>query len=118
MRAARAVADPDPPKTRSDLELDFRDFCRAHGIPEPAFNLWVEGQEVDAAWLERKVVVELDSWEHHSGRAAFELDRERSTALSAAKWRPIRVTSRRMRRDAKRLSAEVKRLLVEAAPGG
>ena len=112
LRAAREVVAPEPPKTRSDLELDFRDFCRAHGIPEPAFNAWIVGQEVDAAWLEQKVAVELDSYEYHRGRAAFERDRERSSALAAAKWRPIRVTGRRMERDAERLADEVQRLLA------
>jgi hypothetical protein len=112
LRAALGEADPDPPKTRSDLELDFRDFCRRHGIPRPAFNVWIEGQEVDAVWLDRKVAVELDSYEHHSGRAAFERDRARSSALAAAKWRPIRVTGRRMERDPERLAAEVRELLA------
>ncbi|MDQ3935226.1 MAG: hypothetical protein M3340_11425 [Actinomycetota bacterium] len=99
-------------KTRSDLERDFRAFCRRHGIPEPGFNLWVEGQEVDAAWLDEKVVVELDSYEYHAHRAAFERDRERSTALAAAKWRPMRVTGRRMKRDAERLAGELKQALA------
>ena len=111
LRAARRDVLPEV-KTRSDLERDFRVFCRRHAIPEPAFNLWVEGQEVDAVWLDQKVAVELDSWEYHGTRAAFELDRERSAALAAAGWRPMRVTGRRMERDAPRLAAQVRRLLA------
>jgi hypothetical protein len=96
-RVALADYRPDSPKTRSDLEVEFLEFCRAHGIPEPSVNVWVEGQEVDMAWLDRGVVVELDSYEYHRTRAAFERDRIRSAELEVAKWRPIRVTSRRMK---------------------
>jgi very-short-patch-repair endonuclease len=40
------------------------------------------------------VVVELDSWEYHGTRAAFERDRRRDRILVAAGWRPLRVTWR------------------------
>ncbi|HEX8053874.1 MAG TPA: hypothetical protein VF517_12845 [Thermoleophilaceae bacterium] len=95
-RVALAEYRPDSPKTRSDLEIEFLEFCRANGIPEPSVNVWVEGQEVDMAWLDRGVVVELDSYEYHGTRAAFERDRVRSAELEVARWRPIRVTSQRM----------------------
>jgi hypothetical protein len=95
-RAAMREARPDPAKTRSDLEIQFLEFCRAHGIREPAMNLWIEGQEVDAVWLEEKVAVELDSYEFHRTRSAFERDRIRWEELQVAEWKPLRVTDRRM----------------------
>jgi hypothetical protein len=56
------------PDTRSDLEADFAAFCRERELPPPAFNVLVEGFLVDAAWVERKLVVELDSWGFHRTR--------------------------------------------------
>jgi hypothetical protein len=96
-RIALADYQPDTPKTRSELEIEFLEFCRANGIPEPSVNLWIDGQEVDMAWPDKRVVVELDSYEFHKTRAAFERDRVRSAELEVARWRPIRVTSNRMK---------------------
>ena len=115
-RRALELYEPDPPKTRSDLEKDFFDWCDANGIPRPSANLWVAGQEVDMAWLDELgrpiAVVELDSREYHSTLEAFERDRERSAALEAARIPHIRVTSRRMRRDSERLRSQVLSLLA------
>ena len=110
-RAAMREARPEPAKTRSDLEIQFLDFCRAHGIPEPAMNLWVEGQEVDAVWLDRRVVVELDSWEFHRTRGAFERDRVRSEKLQVAEFKPLRVTDRRMETEPRALRDHLLSLL-------
>ena len=96
--ARRALAEytPDPPKTRSEAEAEFFEFCDEIGVRRPASNVWIEGQEVDAAWIEERVAVEIDSWEYHRTRAAFERDRARTEQLLAAGWRPIRVTPRRI----------------------
>jgi hypothetical protein len=115
-RQALALYEPDPPKTRSEIEKDFFDFCEDAGIRRPSSNVWVAGQEVDAAWFDERgdpiAVVELDSYEYHGTREAFERDRERSAALTAAKIPCIRVTSRRMKRDGKTLRAELLLLLA------
>jgi very-short-patch-repair endonuclease len=50
--------------------------------------------EVDFAWPERGVVVELDSWEYRGTRAAFERDRRRDRRLTTAGWKVLRVTWR------------------------
>ena len=59
-------------RTRSDLERDLIDLCRDHDLPLPLINALVAGHEVDALWPEARLIVELDSWEHHRDRAAFE----------------------------------------------
>jgi hypothetical protein len=114
-RARRALeeAHPDPPWTRSDLELAFFEFCREEGIPEPAVNVWVEGQEVDVAWFEpRTVVVELDSYEYHGTREAFERDRVRGEVLAVAEIPCIRVTGRRLTRGRHELRGHLLSLLA------
>jgi hypothetical protein len=96
-----------PPITRSGLERRFLELCYEAGLPPPQTNILVEGYEVDAAWLEHRLIVELDSHGYHGTRAAFENDRVRDAILQAAGYRVIRITDRRMA-DA---PAEVVRLL-------
>jgi len=46
--------------------------------------------EVDLAWPERRVCVELDGWETHRTRAAFVGDRVRDRALARLGWTILR----------------------------
>jgi hypothetical protein len=110
LTALRAVLDEyrgPPPVTRSELERRFLDFCYDAGLPQPQANVLVEGYEVDAAWLDQRLIVELDSHGYHGTRAAFEDDRIRDATLQAAGYRVVRITHRRLERE----PAEVARLL-------
>ncbi|HET6997944.1 MAG TPA: hypothetical protein VFI03_05080 [Solirubrobacterales bacterium] len=100
-----------PPEGRSPLEERFHAFCRDHRLPEPARNVHVLDREVDALWPDARLVAELDSWEHHSHRAAFERDRARDPQFLIAGYRTIRITSQRLDREAPRLAAEIRQLL-------
>lgn len=111
-RAALAEAHPNQPMTRSELERAFLEFCGEIGVPPPSTNVWVHGQEVDAAWLDHAVVVELDSYEYHRTRAAFERDRARSAELIVADAKPLRVTERRLTRERATLRAHLLSLLA------
>jgi very-short-patch-repair endonuclease len=97
--------------TRSPLEDEFAAFCRNRNLPTPSFNTTVLGVEVDALWPRQRLAVELDSWEFHHHRAAFERDRTRDTALQVAGYRTIRVTHRRIHREADQLATEIRELL-------
>ncbi|MGE5282052.1 MAG: DUF559 domain-containing protein [Chloroflexota bacterium] len=100
-----------PTLTRSPLEYEFADFCRRHGLPAPSLNTTVLGREVDALWPRQRLAVELDGWEYHRHRAAFERDRTRDSALMAAGYRVIRVTHRRLTREGDALAREIAVLL-------
>lgn len=63
-------------------------------------------------WPTAQLVVELDSWEHHSHRAAFERDRARDPQFLLAGYRTIRVTHRRLDQEADALAAEIRGLLA------
>jgi very-short-patch-repair endonuclease len=97
--------------TRSPLEDDFAAFCRNCDLPIPAFNTTVVGYEVDALWPQHRLAAELDSWEFHRHRAAFERDRARDAALQAAGYRTIRITHRRLNNEAPALASELRALL-------
>lgn len=97
--------------TRSPLEDDFAAFCRDYDLPTPSFNTTVLGFEVDAHWPRQRLAAELDSWEFHRHRAAFERDRARDATLQVAGYRIIRVTHRRVHGEAGKLAAEIRVLL-------
>lgn len=100
-----------PTITRSPLEDQFAAFCHERHLPPPVFNTMVLGFEIDALWPRQQLAVELDSWEFHRHRAAFERDRARDTALLAAGYRVLRVTDRRLKSDAVALASELRQLL-------
>lgn len=103
-----------PDEGRSPLEIRFAAFVREFHLPSPPQNVDVLGHEVDALWPAAKLIVELDSWEFHSHRAAFERDRARDTKLLIAGYRTIRVTHRRLDREAPQLAAQIRQLLSQA----
>ncbi len=105
-----------PAEGRSPLEIRFAEFLRDRGIPAPSQNVLVLGHEVDALWPAAKLVVELDSWEHHGDRAAFERDRARDPKLLLAGYRTIRITHRRLDSEAQRVADELRALLASPPP--
>jgi hypothetical protein len=105
--------------TRSEWEDAFPAFCRRFGLPEPVMNTYVEGFEVDAVFVEEKLIVELDSWEFHSDRASFERDRDRDATTLAAGYGTVRITWERIHErpeaEAERLHQILRRRRREAA---
>jgi hypothetical protein len=100
-----------PDEGRSPLEIRFPAFVREHRLPAPLQNVHVLDHEVDALWPAAKLVIELDSWEHHGHRAAFERDRARDPKLLIAGYRTIRVTHLRLDREPNQLATEIHQLL-------
>jgi predicted transcriptional regulator of viral defense system len=96
---------------RSTLEAAFLDLLLEHGIPLPETNAIVEGFEVDAAWREQRVVVELDTYTYHGGVDAFEGDRARDAQLVVAGYRLIRITRRRLEREPLNVVRQTRSLL-------
>lgn len=103
---------PTAPVTRSDLEHLFVELCERAHLPRPAMNLFVAGYEVDAAWLDHGLVVEVDSFEFHRTRAAFETDRRRDAALQRQGLRVLRVTDRRLSEDPTGVADDLRALLA------
>ncbi len=87
------------PATRKELERRFQKLLRSHRLPKPERNTLIEGYEVDTVWLKPKVIVELDGFEGHGTRKAFEDDRVRDATLQLAGYRVIRVTWRRLKEN-------------------
>ena len=93
------LAAGDPALTRSEAEEQFLYLADRGGLGRPSVNWMVEGLEgieVDFAWKEHSLVVEIDGFAFHSGRTAFEHDRSRDARLLAAGFRVIRLTWRQI----------------------
>ena len=116
----RAIFDAwsEPPFTRRELEKAFRDLCEEAGIAAPRFNVLVCGFEVDAFWEADAVVVELDSWQFHKTRAAFERDRERGAVLAAAGYRLLPFTWRQLTRHRDEVVRKIRSGCPKAAGRG
>lgn len=67
----------EPAFSRSELERRFVETVRWSRLPDPVANAFVAGHEIDMYWERERFAVELDGYEHHRGRAAFERDRMR-----------------------------------------
>jgi very-short-patch-repair endonuclease len=91
-KTLRALAPPT--HTRRDLEARFSAFLNDRRFPRPQTNTLIEGYEVDAAWPDRRLIVELDSYTFHATRQVFEDDRRKDRHLAAKGWTVVRVTWR------------------------
>lgn len=96
LRRALALYQPDPAFTRSRFEKQFRRLVVRAGIPAPSMNYTAHGFELDAYWPELRFAVELDLFETHGSRAAFERDRLRHEQLKLLGIEMIRVTKPRL----------------------
>jgi len=96
LRRALAMYQLDPTFTRSRFEQHFRRLVRAAGLPLPSMNFNVAGYELDAYWPQHRFAVELDLFETHGTRAAFERDRLRQEELKLIGIEMIRVTKPRL----------------------
>jgi very-short-patch-repair endonuclease len=106
------VADViDEAPTRSALERKFLRLCRRYRIPAPRVNIQVGGFLVDFLWPESRLIVEVDGYEFHSGRASFEGDRARDADLTAHGYRVLRFTYRQVTHEPARVAARVDALV-------
>ena len=81
---------PEPEFTRSEGERRLKALCKAARLPGPLINARVPGWEVDAYWPAQNLVVEVDGWNFHHTRQAFERDRRKDAALQTAGYRVVR----------------------------
>ena len=96
---ALAIYRPDPTFTRSKFERRFRRLVIAAGLPTPSMNFNVAEFELDAYWSDLRFAVELDLFETHGSRAAFERDRRRQEELKLLGIEMIRITAPRLKRE-------------------
>jgi hypothetical protein len=103
--------------TWNKFEEAFLAFSRATGLPRPEVNYWIVLDDggpairADFAWPTHRVIVETDGRDTHDTRQAFERDRRKDLRLTAARWRPMRVTWQRLHSEPALVEASARALL-------
>lgn len=110
LRHALDIYEP-PLYARSEFERRFVEHLVASGLPRPVTG-WVElGYELDVYWPDLRFAVELDTWETHGTRRAFESDHDRDLDFALADIASIRVSERQFRREPDVITRKVAGLL-------
>jgi very-short-patch-repair endonuclease len=113
-RLRRAIALYKPSSfTRSSLEKRFLGLAMGRRLPQPRTNFVEHGFELDVYWPEYRFAVELEVFETHGTRAAFERDRKRQEDLLLLGITMTRVTGPRLKREPEEVIERVARLLSE-----
>jgi very-short-patch-repair endonuclease len=108
-------SDAPHPFIRSEAEEVFRDLVRRARLPRPEVNVSVKGFEVDFYWRAQRLVVEVDGFNFHASRTAFENDRRRDVELAGAGIRVLRITWRQLKDEPEAILARLAQAL--AHPG-
>jgi hypothetical protein len=81
----------------SDLEVVALTLIRRAGLPLPAqqHGVRLDGirWEIDLAYPEHRIAIELDSWEFHRMRSDLDRDARKRALLAANRWRVLPFTS-------------------------
>jgi hypothetical protein len=112
LRRAIAAYRPSPDFTRSSLERRFLALVKAAGLPPPSMGFNYAGFELDAYWPDERFAVELDAYETHGTRVAFERDHARDEELKLAGIEVHRITGPRLEQEPKRTIERVRTLLT------
>jgi very-short-patch-repair endonuclease len=101
----------NPDRSRSDLEAMFLALVRRYRLPRPEVNVRVDRFVIDFLWRAQRLIVEVDGWESHRTRSAFEEDRARDARLSVLGYDVLRFTWRQVEDDAGVVAGSVRELL-------
>jgi very-short-patch-repair endonuclease len=107
----RIDAQFDSDDARTDLEQLMLAICRRHRLPPPEVNVKVDNYEVDFLWRQQRLIVEVDGWESHRTRSAFEEDRARDTRLAVLGYQIVRVTWRQGTANGAEVAETIRTLL-------
>jgi very-short-patch-repair endonuclease len=90
--------------------------CAAALRYRPSVNAWIslpgEEMQFDFVWHRERVVVEVDGWNTHRTRRAFEEDRRRDRLLRLSGWEPVRFTWQDVTADSGDVMEAMRRMLA------
>jgi very-short-patch-repair endonuclease len=116
LRSLIAQFDPLAPQTNPGIERTFLKLVRAYGLPQPKANVQVGPYVVDFLWPDQKLIVELDSLQHHRRPSVFEADRKRDIHLQRLGYTVLRVTHRRLKEEPAVVAQEIGYFLSACGP--
>jgi very-short-patch-repair endonuclease len=113
--ALERITEEPSGRKRSRLEERFAPFLRRHSLPMPRFNDWIllgaKRYQVDCHWVGTGQIVELDGWESHGTRSAFQDDRERDRKLKVAGYSVTHITWNQLRDEPEAIASDLRALL-------
>ncbi len=98
---------------RARSELLFLDALEQEDVRLPVLNCWVGKWEIDAYWEAERFAVEVDGWETHGSRQAFEDDRLRLEEMMLAGIDCIRISARRIETNPKQVAQRISAFLSQ-----
>jgi very-short-patch-repair endonuclease len=112
-RAVRQVLalDGGPQRTRSAAERALLRLLREDGMRGFEVNAKVQGREVDFLWRAQSFAVEVDGWDGHKSRVAFERDRAKWSFLRSAGLDVMPVGAQRLKREPIAILKEIRSAL-------
>ena len=116
-QAARLRRLAREPLSRSWLETHFRPWVKRYKLPQPDYNARLGRYEADVYYPRERLVVELDGYEFHRTRLAFEHDRERDAHMLGAGIATVRITKRRIDSAPAKEAARLRAILEARRPG-
>jgi len=115
IRTALANLESTPGEVNEGLEQRFLAFLDTYALPRPNLNAWITAQghryKVDCLWPQQKLIAELDSWQAHGTRSAFQSDKSRDRRLAVAGYSTTRITHQMLTNEPQQLANDLKRLL-------
>jgi very-short-patch-repair endonuclease len=107
--------ESDSGYTRSKAERHMRRLMRDAALAQPRCNRRLHGYRVDFLWSEQRLIVEVDGYQFHGHRYAFERDRKRDAAHVLAGYRVIRITWRQLTEEPMAVAVIIARALERGA---
>lgn len=102
----------DPVFSRARSERLFLALCKKAGLAKPRINTWVGKFEIDAYWEAERFAVEVDGWDAHRTRKAFESDLLRQEEMKLAGIDSVHVSARRIERAPRQVGRRLTILLA------
>jgi very-short-patch-repair endonuclease len=103
--------------TRTAVERALAGIIATTGLPTPAMNHPFGAFEIDAAWPQHRLAIEVDGRAAHSAPVNFERDRVKQNALVLAGWLVLRFTPNQVTDHADRVAREIAAAYARAATG-
>ncbi len=100
--------------TRSEAERLFLALVREAGLPEPETQVRLAGYTVDFLWRKERVGFEIDGYQFHTSRHAFDRDRSKDLALKEEHFDPNRVSRDQVKHEPLKVLAHVIGALARA----
>ena len=118
LRETLEQLDPQTALTRTEIERLMLALCKAHPLPQPVVNGWIQlngiGFEPDFLWPQQRLIVETDGRTTHLTRKAFEADRRRDQLLAEAGYMTLRLTWRQVTDEPERVARTIAAVLKRA----